>query len=53
MLKHLSLDGDFILKRKILYALMELENDLYIHSQVEELVLLPLLEHLEFKDRNG
>ncbi|MDD2618054.1 MAG: hypothetical protein PHT87_04575 [Bacteroidales bacterium] len=53
LLKHLSLDGDFILKRKMLNALIELENDLYIHSQAEELVLLPLLEHLELKDRNG
>jgi regulator of cell morphogenesis and NO signaling len=53
LLKHLSLEGDFILKRKMLNALIELENDLYIHSQAEELVLLPLLEHLELKGRNG
>jgi hypothetical protein len=37
----------------MLNALIELENDLYIHSQAEELVLLPLLERLELKERNG
>ncbi len=53
LLKHLSLEGDFMLKRKMINALMELKNDLYIHSLVEDLVLLPLVERLELKQKNG
>lgn len=47
LIKHISLKGDFSLKRKIIKSLFELENDLIIHSMIEELILLPLVDELE------
>ena len=51
LIKHIALKGDFPLKRKIIKSLFELENDLIIHSMIEEHILLPLVEELE-KNRN-
>ena len=49
LVKHIKLKGDFPLKRKIINALFEFENDLTIHSIIEEQVLIPLIENLENK----
>lgn len=49
LIKHISLKGNFSLKRKIIKSLFELENDLIIHSMIEELILLPLVDELEKK----
>jgi regulator of cell morphogenesis and NO signaling len=53
LIKHISLKGDFPLKRKIVKSLFELENDLTIHSTIEELILLPLVDELEKNKRCG
>lgn len=48
ILKHLPVDN-FSLRRRFLNNLFELEFDLNIHSEVEEIILLPLIERLERK----
>lgn len=53
LLKHVSLKDDFALRRKILYSLFELERDLNIHSTIEEMVLLPLVDEIETQRGNG
>jgi regulator of cell morphogenesis and NO signaling len=47
LVRHVSLESNFPLKRKIIKSVFELEKELKIHSQIEELILLPLLDHIE------
>lgn len=51
LVKHVSIKDNFPLKRKIITSLFELENDLAIHSMIEEYILSPLVEQLE-KNKN-
>lgn len=53
LLKHNVIKNDLAIKRKFLYSLFELENDLKIHSSIEEMILLPLIEHVEKGRANG
>jgi regulator of cell morphogenesis and NO signaling len=53
MLKHIRIEGDLTIKRKFLNSLFGLEFDLKIHSMIEELVLLPLVEELEKPRTHG
>lgn len=46
-IKHLSLKGDRSIHRKLLYSLFELENDLNIHSMIEDTILVPLVREIE------
>ena len=46
-IQHLSLKGDRAIHRKLLYRLFELENDLNIHSLIEETILVPLVRQIE------
>lgn len=48
VLKHIPLEN-LSLQRKFLNNLFELEFDLNIHSEVEEMILLPLIEKFECK----
>jgi len=41
LLKHVSIENNLPIKRKLLFALFELEYDLYIHSLIEETILIP------------
>lgn len=41
LLKHISIKDDLTLKRRLLFSLFELEHDLYIHSLIEETILIP------------
>jgi len=41
LLKHLKINDDWMLRRQLLFALYELEYDLYIHSLIEETILIP------------
>jgi len=41
LLKYVKIDGDLDLRRRLFFALYELEFDLYIHSQIEESILIP------------
>ncbi len=49
LLKHISLQNSFTLKRKILNNLFELENELLIHAIIEERILVPLIQEIENK----
>ncbi|MFA7103619.1 MAG: hypothetical protein WC165_00515 [Dysgonamonadaceae bacterium] len=41
LLKYVKINGDLDLRRRLFFALYELEFDLYIHSQIEETILIP------------
>ena len=41
LLKHITTSFDLTIKRKLLFSLFELEHDLYIHSLIEETILIP------------
>jgi len=41
LLKYVKVDNDLDLRRKLFFALYELEYDLYIHSLIEETILIP------------
>ena len=47
LLKHVPVQDDRLLRRKIIVSLFELEYDLNIHSKVEETILMPLIGNLE------
>lgn len=47
LLKHISIENELPLRRKFLVSLFELEYDLNIHSMVEEMILLPVVDKLE------
>jgi len=53
LLKHISVKNDRIIRRKLLFGLFELELDLEIHSIIEEIVLIPLIEKIETNKKNG
>jgi len=53
LIKHITLKGDFPLKRQIINHLFDLENDLAIHSMIEELVLQPVIQAYEKQRDNG
>lgn len=52
LVKHIELKYNPALKRKLLISLFELENDLNIHSVIEERILMPLIQELE-KNNTG
>ncbi len=46
LLKYVNIENDLDLRRKLFFALYELEFDLYIHSLIEETILIPAgVEH--------
>lgn len=47
LLKHVPVQNDRTLRRKIIVSLFELEYDLNIHSKIEETILMPLISNLE------
>jgi len=47
LLKHVPVQNDRMLRRKIIVSLFELEYDLNIHSTIEETILMPLIGKLE------
>ena len=53
LVKYLPVKGDYKVRRKLLFLLSELEYDLKIHSDIEELILIPLTVRLEKKLKNS
>ncbi len=53
LLKHVTIQDDLTLRRKLLNSLFELEFDLMIHSLIEEKILLPLVEKVEENRLHG
>lgn len=47
LLKHVPVQDDRVLRRKIIVSLFDLEYDLNIHSTIEETILMPLIGELE------
>ena len=47
LLKYVSINDDLNLRRKLLFSLCELEYDLYIHSLIEETILIPFGYNME------
>ena len=47
LIKYLPEKNDQTLRRKLLFSLFELEYDLNIHSQIEDLILIPLVAKME------
>jgi len=47
LIKYMPLKNDQQVRRKLLFCLFELEYDLKIHSQIEEILLIPLVEKME------
>ena len=41
LLKHIKIENSLNLRRRLLTSLLELEFDLYIHSLIEETILIP------------
>lgn len=52
LLKHIHIKDDYAIRRKLLTAVFELEYDLYIHSLIEETILIPIGKMIE-KNKNG
>lgn len=48
LIKYMPQKNDHKIRRKLLLCLFELEYDLKIHSQIEEILLIPLVEKMEF-----
>jgi regulator of cell morphogenesis and NO signaling len=53
LLKHIPLNEDRVLRRKLLISLFELEFDLSLHSLIEETILIPLVKKYEKEGRRG
>ncbi len=49
LLKYVKIDNDLDLRRKIFFALYELEYDLFVHSLIEESILIPAGINIEKK----
>ena len=47
LLKHVKFDNADYLKPKLLNSILDLEQDLYVHSMVEDKILIPLVHKLE------
>ncbi len=47
LIKYLPQKNDRKLRRKLILSLFELDYDLNVHSQIEELILIPLVEKME------
>lgn len=47
LLKYVTINDDLDLRRKLLFSLFELEYDLYIHSLIEETILIPFGYNIE------
>jgi len=47
LLKHIHITNELSTRRKLFFALMELEFDLKMHSLIEETILLPLIAEIE------
>ncbi len=51
LIMHLPQKEGCIMRRKILFALFDLEQDLIVHAKIENDILIPIVEKLEIKNR--
>lgn len=52
LLKHVPVQDDRILRRKILVSLFELEHDLHKHSLIEDVILTPVMYAIEKEQKH-
>lgn len=52
LIKHLPQKNDTAIRRKILFDLFDLNYDLCIHEKIEDNILIPLVEKMEFKTKS-
>ena len=50
LIQHLPQKNDRIIRRKILFALFNLEQDLFIHTKIENEILIPFVEKIEIRE---
>jgi regulator of cell morphogenesis and NO signaling len=50
LLKYVNIESDLDLRRKLFFALYELEYDLFVHSLIEETILIPSGVNIEKKE---
>ena len=53
LIKYLPHNNDQQVRRELLFCLFELEYDLNIHSQIEDLIFIPLVEKMELQLKNN
>lgn len=53
LIRYLPVRDDQKIRRRLLFNLFELENDLHVHSQIEDSILIPLVEKMEKQLRNN
>ncbi len=51
LLKHVKTENADYLKPKLLNSILELEQDLYVHSMIEDKILIPLVHKLEDENK--
>lgn len=51
LLKHIKFENTDFLKPKLLNSILELEKDLYVHSMIEDKILIPLVHKLENENK--
>jgi len=49
LIQHLPQKSDYVIRRKILFSLFNLEQDLVKHTIIENEILIPLVEKMEIK----
>ncbi len=52
LIEHLPQSKDASLRRKILFALFNLEQDIKVHAEIENEILIPFIEKLENQNKN-
>lgn len=53
LIKYLPQKNEQKERRKLVFSLFELEYDLYIHTQIEDSILVPLVEKMELQLKQG
>jgi regulator of cell morphogenesis and NO signaling len=51
LIQYLPQKNDSVIRRKILFALFNLEKDLVIHTKIENDILIPLVEKMEISNK--
>ena len=49
LIQYLPQKNDYVIRRKILFALFNLEKDLIVHAKIENEILIPLAENMEIQ----
>ncbi len=53
LIQHLPQKDDRVIRRKTLFALFNLEQDLIVHAKIENKILIPLVENMEIQKKEN